>query len=170
MDLELAGLQNKIEIGTEKGERTDRQLPAEKAARAGCERDAAHPLELQHRTGDARHRIVHEQEQRRFAGEGALILHRHRHLDGFTSGDHTGSAAQIAQREAAVRQTVTEWKLRRRRNIQVRAAQALTGLERAAGRTLAKENRHLAAMTGPGYRQSARGIELPGEDISDRVT
>src|SRR5215469_1906500 len=152
MDLEPARFENGFEIRTGEGQRVNRQLPGQIAALPGTQGDPLHTLQLQDGARDAGDRIADEQEDYRLAGDGTLVAHRDRYLDAFAGFGAGPSTAEVVQRAGAVRQTVTERKLRRRRNIEVGAGEALTGLCRPPGWTLRVENRHLSHVARPRHR------------------
>ena len=56
------------------------------------------------------------------------------------------------------------------RHVEIRAGEMLASLGRPAGRPLAVKDRNLADCAGPGHRQSSGRIELPGQNVGDRMS
>src|SRR6516162_2500342 len=116
MDLEPTGLQDRLELRTDVGERGNRQSPVDTPALTGPKGYSLHTFELQQRSGDAGERIAHEQKQDGLAVDGALVVHEDGHLDTVGHSDNGWGAAQAMQPEGAVGQAVAEAELRRHRD------------------------------------------------------
>ena len=143
-NLDLAGLENGVEVHTQEAKICCLQLQARGTALAGGERDLRNGFQLQSGARNARDTIANEQEHGLLGCVGAFVRHADRNLDRVGLRGGVCAEPQIRVREAAVRETETERKLRRVRRVEVLTREVILRVFRPTGISLPVEQRDLA--------------------------